>query len=181
MNQTTLRIPRAIWSNHKLFFRAEKQGLEDFFVEYHNIFARHQMDIGMNTEFKVKLTPKDDKAFSSQNLPRPIHLGADLIVELAPMQNVGSSQFWKCQIALVSHFWTGKTQRKTTPPCGAREKNKAIADDYTKNYWSSQHFVKSSTTLGGKLSPLQARLLPGSALFAVGSSMVSGNVWYQLC
>ena len=40
----------------------EKQAIEVILVEYHDIFARHRIDIGMNTEFKVKLTPKDDKA-----------------------------------------------------------------------------------------------------------------------
>ena len=40
----------------------EKQAFEDILVEYHDIFARHRIDIGLNTEFKVKLTPKDDKA-----------------------------------------------------------------------------------------------------------------------
>ena len=32
------------------------------------------MDIGLNTESKEKLLPKQDKAVSSQNLPRPIQL-----------------------------------------------------------------------------------------------------------
>ena len=40
----------------------EKQAVEDILVGHHDIFPRHRMDIGMNTEFKVKLTPKDDKA-----------------------------------------------------------------------------------------------------------------------
>ena len=52
----------------------EKQAVEDILVEYHDIFARHRLDIGMNTEFKVKLTPKDNKAVYSQNLPMPIQL-----------------------------------------------------------------------------------------------------------
>ena len=58
-------------------------------VDYHDIFARHRMDIGMNTQFKVKLTPKDDKAVYSQNLPMPIHLKKDLIVELALRHKYG--------------------------------------------------------------------------------------------
>ena len=37
----------------------------------------------MNTKFKVKLLPKDDKAVHSQNLPLPIHLKEDIIVQLA--------------------------------------------------------------------------------------------------
>ena len=67
----------------------EKQAIEDILVEYHDIFVRHRMDIGMNTEFKVKLTPKDDKAVYSQNLPMPIYLKEDLIVELALMHKYG--------------------------------------------------------------------------------------------
>ena len=37
----------------------------------------------MSTEFKVKLTPKNDKVVYSQSLPMPIHLKEDLIDELA--------------------------------------------------------------------------------------------------
>ena len=60
-----------------LLTETEKQAVEDILVEYHDIFARHRMDIGMNTEFNVKLTPKDDKAVYSQSLPMPIHLKED--------------------------------------------------------------------------------------------------------
>ena len=72
-----------------LLTEKEKQAIEDILVDYHDIFARHGMDIGMNTEFKVKSTPKDDKAVYSQNLPMPIHLKEDLIVELALMHKYG--------------------------------------------------------------------------------------------
>ena len=44
-----------------LLTETEKQTVEDILVEYHDMFARHRMDIVMNTP-KVKLTPKDDKA-----------------------------------------------------------------------------------------------------------------------
>ena len=54
-----------------LLTEVEKQAVEDILVEYHDIFARHRMDIGTNTKFKVKLTPNDDKAVYSQNLPMP--------------------------------------------------------------------------------------------------------------
>ena len=60
-----------------LLTKTEKQAVEDILVEYHDIFARHRMDIGMNTEFRVRLTPKDDKAVYSHNLPLPIHLKED--------------------------------------------------------------------------------------------------------
>ena len=74
-------LKRFDWTD-TLLNETEKHAIEDILVEYHDIFARHRMDIGMNTEFKVKLTPKDDKAVYSQSLPMPIHLKEDLIVEL---------------------------------------------------------------------------------------------------
>ena len=81
-------LKRFDW-NDTLQTKTEKQAIEDNLVEYHDNFARHRMDIGINTEFKVKLTPKDDKAVYSQSLPLPIHLKEDLIVELALMHKYG--------------------------------------------------------------------------------------------
>ena len=81
-------LKRFDWTD-TLLTETEKQAIEDILVEYHDIFARHRMDIGLNTEFKVKLTPKDDKAVYSQSLPMPIHLKEDLIVELALMHKYG--------------------------------------------------------------------------------------------
>ena len=72
-----------------LLTETEKQAVKDILVEYQDIVARHRMDIGMNIEFEVKLTPKDDTAVYSQNLPMPIHLIENLIVELALMQKYG--------------------------------------------------------------------------------------------
>ena len=81
-------LERFDWTD-TLLTETEKLAIEDILVEYHDIFARHRMDIGMNTEFKVKLTPKDHKAVYSQSLPTPIHLKEDLIVELALMHKYG--------------------------------------------------------------------------------------------
>ena len=57
--------------------------IEDLLVEYHDILARHRFDIGMNEDFKVKLTPKDNSPDYSQSLPLPINLKEDILVELA--------------------------------------------------------------------------------------------------
>ena len=67
----------------------EKHEVENMLVEYHDIFARHRMDNRMKPEFKVRLTPEDDKAVYSQSLPMPIHLIENLIVELALMHKSG--------------------------------------------------------------------------------------------
>ena len=81
-------LKRFDWTDTFLI-QTEKQAIEDSLFEYHDNFARHRMDIGMNTEFKVKLTPKDDKAVYSQSLLMPIHLKEDPNFELALMHKYG--------------------------------------------------------------------------------------------
>ena len=58
-------------------------------MEFHDIFAQHKFDIGMNEEFKVKLTPKDDSPAYSQSLPAPINRKEDILVELAMLHKYG--------------------------------------------------------------------------------------------
>ena len=62
----------------------DRENLEATIVEFHDIFARHSLDIGMNTQFKVSLTPKDDKPVYTQSLPVPINLKED------PHSGIGS-------------------------------------------------------------------------------------------
>ena len=52
-------------------------------MEFHDIFARHRFDIGINTEFKVQLTPLDNRPAYSQSLPAPTNPKDDILVELA--------------------------------------------------------------------------------------------------
>ena len=67
----------------------EVKRIEDLLVEYHHIFARHRFDIGMNDEFKVKITPNDDSPAYSKNLPTPINLKEDILEELALLNRYG--------------------------------------------------------------------------------------------
>ena len=76
------------WEQSILNFH-EKQEIEPLLVKYHDIFARHRLDIGINTEFKIKLTPKHDEPVYAQSLPTPTNLKDDLLVELALMQEYG--------------------------------------------------------------------------------------------
>ena len=54
-------LKRFDWTD-TLLTETEKHAVENFLVEYHDTFARHRIDIRMNTEFNVRLTPKDGKA-----------------------------------------------------------------------------------------------------------------------
>ena len=79
------------------------------------------MDTGMNTEFKMKLSLKDDKAVHSQSLPMPIHLKEDLIVELALMHKDGIITTLIFSQVRKSHICTEEAQRKISFPCGSPE------------------------------------------------------------
>ena len=117
-------------STHKLLTQTEKQNA---LADYHDIYARHRLDTGMNTEFKVRLTPKDEKAVYSQSLPMPVHPKEDLIDELALMRKYGIITV----LSFLKYASPSFAQRK---PNGTlrllldlRKINTLIADDYTNN------------------------------------------------
>ena len=129
----------------------EKQAIEDFLVDYHEIFARHRMDIGMNTEFKVKLTHKDDKAVYSQSLPMPIHLKEDLIVELAPIHKYGIITVLPFSKYVSSIFAQRKPNGKLRLLVDLRKINSLIADDFTNNTHPVSTRSDAAQHLAGKL------------------------------
>ena len=76
------------WKNSTLQPNA-KQTVENLLVKFHDIFARHRFDIGINTEFKVQLTPLDNRPAYGQSLPAPTNLKDDILVELALLHKYG--------------------------------------------------------------------------------------------
>ena len=142
-------LKRFDWTDTLLTER-EKQAIEDILVEYHNIFARHRMDIGMNTELKVKLTPKDDKAVYSQSLPMPIHLKEDLIVELALMHKYGIITVLPFSKYASPIFAQRKPNGKLRLLVDLRKINSLIADDYTNNNHPVSTLSGAAQHLAGK-------------------------------
>ena len=133
-----------------LLTATEKQAVEDILVDYHKIFARHRMDIGMNTEFKVKLTPKDDKADDSQSLPTPVCRKKDLIVELALMQKYGIITVLTFSKYASPIFAQRKPNRKLRLPVDLRRINTLIADDYTNDNHPVSTLSDAAQHLAGK-------------------------------
>ena len=96
-------------------------------------YLQHTMDNGMNTEFKVKIKSKDDKAVYNQRLPMPIHLKEDLIVEVALMDKYGIITvlpFSKYASPIIAQR---KPNGKLRLLVDLRKINTLIADDYTNN------------------------------------------------
>ena len=142
-------LKRFDWTD-TLLTAMEKQAIEDILVEYHDIFARHKMDIGMNTEFKVKLTPKDDKAVYSQSLPMPIHLKEDLIVELDLMHKYGIITVLPFSKYASPIFAQRKPNGKLRLLVDLRKINSLIADDYTNNNRPVSTLSDAAQLLAGK-------------------------------
>ena len=76
------------WTDFFLLLDA-KQAIEDPLVEFHDIFARHRFDIGIDTEFEVQLTPLDNRPTYSQSLPAPINIKDNILVEVALLHKCG--------------------------------------------------------------------------------------------
>ena len=108
-------------STDTLLTETEKQTIEDFLVEYHDIFARDRIDIGMNTEFKVKLTPKNDKAVYSQCLPMPIHLREKPNCRISSNAQIRSHHTTAILQVRKSHICKKEAEREITFPCGSPE------------------------------------------------------------
>ena len=133
-----------------LLTETEKQAIEDVLVDYHDIFARHRMDNGINTEFKVKLTTKDDKAVYSKSLPMPIHLREDLIVGLVLLHKyaiITVPQFFKHASPL---FAQTKPNGKLRLLVGLRKINNLIAVDYTNKNHPVSNLSEAAQHLVGK-------------------------------
>ena len=141
-------LQRFDWTD-TLLTETEKQAVEDVLVEYHDIFARHRMDIGMNTEFKVRLT-KDDKAVYSQNLLMPIYLKEDLIVELALMHKYGIITVLPFSKYASPIFAQRKPNGKLRLLVDLRKINTLIADDYTNKNHPVSTLSDAAQHLAGK-------------------------------
>ena len=104
----------------------------------------------MNTDFKVKLTPKDDIAVYSQSLPMPIHLEEDLNVELALMQKYGMFRVLPLSKYASPIFAKRKPNGILRLLVDLRKINSLIADDYTNNNHTNSTLSDAAQHLAGK-------------------------------
>ena len=128
----------------------EKEKIEELLVEFHDIFARHRFDIGMNEEFKVKLTPKDDSPAYSQSLPAPINLKEDILVELAMLHKYGIITTLPFSKYASPIFPQKKPNGKLRLLVDLRKINNLISDDYINNNHPVSTLVDAAQHLAGK-------------------------------
>ena len=104
----------------------------------------------MNTEFKVKLTPKDDKAVYSQSLPMLIYLKEDIFVELFLMHKYGIIRVLPFSEYASPIFAQRKPNGKLRLLVDLRKTKTPIADDYTKNNHPVSTLSDAAQHLAGK-------------------------------
>ena len=120
------------WSDTTLTL-FERQKVEELLVEFHDIFARHRFDIGTNREFKVKLTPNDDRPVYSQSLPTPINLNDDITVELALLHKYGIITTLPFSKYSSPIFAQRKPNGRLRLLVDLRKINNLISEDYVNN------------------------------------------------
>ena len=109
------------------------ENLESFIVEVNDIFVRHRLDIGMNTQIKVCLTPKNDKPVYTQSLPVLINLKDDFTVELALLHRYGNITTLPFSKHASPIFAQRKPNGKLRHLVDLRKINALISDDYINN------------------------------------------------
>ena len=128
----------------------EIASIENLLFEIHDIFARHRFDMGRNEEFKVKVTPEDDSPAFSQNLPTPIALKEDILVELALLQRYGiitTLPFFKNPSPI---FAEKKPNGKLRLLVNLRKINNLISDDYVNNNHPVSTLTDAAQHMAGK-------------------------------
>ena len=110
-----------------------KQAVEMLLVDFHDIFAQHRFDIGINTDFKVQLTSLDNRPAYSQSLPARTNLKDDILVELALLHKYGVITTLTFSKYASPTFAQRKPNRKLRLLVDLRKINTLIADDYINN------------------------------------------------
>ena len=127
-----------------------KQAVENLLVEFHDIFARHRFDTGINTEFKVQLTPLDNRPAYSQSLPAPINLQDDILVELALLHKYGIITTLPFSKYASPIFAQRKPNGKLRLLVDLRKINTLIADDYINNNHPVSTLTDAAQHMAGK-------------------------------
>ena len=90
-------------------------------------------EIGNNKDFKVKLTPIDDRTAYSQSLPAPLNLERDILVELALLHKNGIITTLPFSSYASPIFAQRKPNGKLRLLVDLRKINNLLSDDYINN------------------------------------------------
>ena len=128
----------------------DQKDIEEILIEFNEIFARHRLDIGINQDFKIKLTPKTDEPVYSQSLPCPINLKEDLTLELSLMHYFGIITTLPFSKYATPIFAQRKPNGRLRLLVDLRKINNLISDDYINNNHPVSTLTDAAQHLAGK-------------------------------
>ena len=128
----------------------DQKDIAEILIEFNDIFARHRLDIGINHDFKIKLTPKTDEPVYSQSLPCPINLKEDLTVELALMHYFGIITTLPFSKYASPVFAQRQPNGRLRLLVDLRKINNLISDDYINNNHPVSTLTDAAQHLAGK-------------------------------
>ena len=137
------------WTDSTLQLDA-KQLVENLLVEFHDTFARHHFDIGINTEFKVQLTHLDNRPACSQSLVVLINLKGNILVELSLLHRYGIITTLTFRKYASPIFAERKPNGKLRLLVDLRKTNMLIADDYINNNHPVITLMDAAQHMAGK-------------------------------
>ena len=104
----------------------------------------------MSEEFTVKLTPKDDSPAKSQNLPTPIHLKEDILVQLTLLHRYGIITTLSFSKYASPIFAQKKPNGNLPLLVDIRRINKLILDDHINNFHPVSTLTDAAQRMAGK-------------------------------
>ena len=107
-----------------------KQAVDTLSSEFNDIFAPHRFDIRITTEYKVQLTSIDNRPAYSKNLPAPINLEDDILVEVALLHKYGIITTLPYSKYACPMFAQRKPNETICLLVDLRKINTIIGDDY---------------------------------------------------
>ena len=136
--------------NHTTLSPDEQQEIEEILIEVHAIFARHRFDIGINHEFKVKLTPNVDRPAYSQSVPITINLKDDITVELALLHKYGIITTLPFSKYASPIFAQRKPNGRLRLLVDLRKINNFVTEDYVNNNQLVSNLSDAAQQMAGK-------------------------------
>ena len=126
------------------------QEMQELLVDYNDIFAKHRFDVGYNTELKVKLTPAHDLPVYVQSPPTPIHMGDEILVELALMQYCGIVTLLPNSKYSSPIFAQRKSSGKLRILIDLRRVNHLLRNDYSNDNFPISNMTDAVDHFAGK-------------------------------
>ena len=119
-------------------------------MQFNDNFARHRFVIGIKTEFKIQLTPSDNKPAYSQSLPAPINLKDDILVEPDLLHKCGIITTLPFSKYAGPLFAQKKLNGKLRFLVDLRKINSLIADYYINNNHPVSTLTDAAQHMAGK-------------------------------